>query len=86
MLARIADRQIERVEKHKVHSYTLVYCLEKLPPMNQQLIRLCYDGQLSIQEVAKQINRPVGSLYVTLRRIRVKLWECIQRTLHEGNV
>ncbi len=50
---------------------------------SQQLLKLRYDGTHSIQEVAKQLGRPVGSIYNSLSQIRLKLWECIQYALKE---
>jgi RNA polymerase sigma-70 factor (ECF subfamily) len=83
LLSKLADLKVDRAEVHTLHAMTLVYCLEKLSSASQQLLKLCYDGNHSIQEVAKQLGRPVGSMYTTLCRIRLKLWGCIQNALTE---
>jgi RNA polymerase sigma-70 factor (ECF subfamily) len=83
LLSKLADLQIDRTEVHTIHSQVLAYCLGKLSLTSQQLLKLCYDGNHSIQEVAQQLGRPVGSMYTTLSRIRLKLWECIQHALTE---
>jgi RNA polymerase sigma-70 factor (ECF subfamily) len=62
----------------------LASCREKLSPVDQQLLTHCYGGAGSIREAAKQIGRPVGSVYDSLSRIRHALSGCIQRKLRSG--
>jgi RNA polymerase sigma-70 factor, ECF subfamily len=83
LLSKLAILQIDRSDILTIHSLTLAKCIGNLTPTNQQLLKLCYDGTHSIQEAAHQLGRPVGSLYTTLSRIRLKLWECIQFSLTE---
>jgi RNA polymerase sigma-70 factor, ECF subfamily len=83
LLSKLAVLQIDRSEMQTIHSMALTHCIGKLSSPSQQLLKLCYDGNRSIQEVAKQLGRPAGSLYTTLSRIRLKLWECIQYALTE---
>jgi RNA polymerase sigma-70 factor, ECF subfamily len=83
LLSKLADLQADRAEVHAIRSLLLIGCMEKLSAPSQQLLKLCYDGSHSIQDVAKQLGRPVGSMYTTLSRIRLKLWECIQSALME---
>ena len=65
----------------------LANCRAKLSSDDQQLLAHCYGGAGSIREAATQIGRPVGSVYVSLSRIRHALLACIQRTLRsEGQV
>ncbi|MGD0654369.1 MAG: sigma-70 family RNA polymerase sigma factor [Thermoguttaceae bacterium] len=83
LLSELSDMRIDRTELHTIHSMLLINCLEKLPLKSRELLKLRYDGNHSIQEVAKQMGRPVGSLYNTLSQIRLKLWECIRFALTE---
>jgi RNA polymerase sigma-70 factor, ECF subfamily len=83
LLSKIADLEIDRSDLHTIHSQVLAHCLGKLSLTSQQLLKLCYDGNRSILDVATQLGRPVGSMYTTLSRIRLKLWECIQHALTE---
>jgi RNA polymerase sigma-70 factor (ECF subfamily) len=62
----------------------LASCREKLSPVDQQLLERCYGGAGSIREAAKQIGRPVGSVYDSLSRIRHALLGCIQRKMRTG--
>ena len=67
-----ADRRGEALEK----------CLKKLSPSNQELITQFYSGQeTSSQELANRVGRSLQGLYVAIHRIRVKLFDCIERTL-----
>jgi RNA polymerase sigma-70 factor (ECF subfamily) len=56
-------------------------CLKRLPDREQRLLQLRYGGDRSIQEIAEQESRTVGSLYTALSRIRKSLVECIERRL-----
>jgi RNA polymerase sigma-70 factor, ECF subfamily len=63
----------------------LASCRAKLPVRDQQLLSQCYSGEGTIQDVARQIGRPAGSVYDSLMRIRRALFDCIQRTLISEN-
>ena len=83
LLAQLSDLHFDRTNVHSIYSMLLIHCLGKLSSASQQLLKLRYDGNHSIQEVAKQLGRPVGSIYNSLSHIRLKLWECIQYALRE---
>jgi RNA polymerase sigma-70 factor (ECF subfamily) len=83
LLCKLSDMQIDRSEVHMIKYTMLIYCLEKLSSKSKELLKLCYDENHSIQEVAKQLGRPVGSIYNTLSQIRLKLWKCIHYALKE---
>ena len=78
LISKISEMQIDHADMHTINSAMLVNCLEKLSSASQQLLKLCYDENHTIQEVAKQLDRPVGSIYNSLRQIRLKLWKCIK--------
>jgi len=83
LLSQISNFMVDRNELHTAHSLLLISCLEKLSSASRQLLKLRYDGNRNIQEVAKQMGRSVGSIYNTLSQIRHKLWECVQHALEE---
>ena len=83
LLSKLSDLHINRDEIHTIQTTMLVYCLGKLSLASQQLLKSCFDETHSIQEVAKQLGRPVGSVYNTVSQIRFKLWKCIQNALKE---
>ena len=83
LLSKLSDLQINREEIHTIQTAMLIYCLDKLSSASQQLLKLCFDENHSMQEVAKQLGRPVGSIYNTISKIRFKLWKCIKHTLKD---
>jgi RNA polymerase sigma-70 factor, ECF subfamily len=62
----------------------LTKCTEKLSEANRQLLAARYTQGMSLRELSASLNRPEGSLQVTLFRIRKALQECMQR-LGGGN-
>lgn len=83
LISQLADLHIDRTEMHAIYPMLLINCLAKLSLPSQQLLKLRYDGNHSIQEIAKQLGRPIGSIYNSLSQIRLKLWECIKYALKE---
>jgi RNA polymerase sigma-70 factor, ECF subfamily len=63
------------VELHALHD-----CTAKLSLEERHLLSCRYAGS-SVQALAKDLGRSVGTISQTLHRIRAKLAECIKRTL-----
>lgn len=61
----------------------LAHCLEKLTKRNRELIRIRYETGLSLEESAKKLGKPKGTVSMALYRIRTALWRCVERTLNE---
>jgi RNA polymerase sigma-70 factor, ECF subfamily len=83
LVTKISNAQIDRAEMHTIHTAMLANCLEKLSTSSQQLLKQCYNENCTVQDVAKQLQRPVNSIYNSLRDIRLKLWKCIKYSLME---
>lgn len=64
----------------------LTACLQKLKPADRELIRHRYFENTPLAEYSSQINRSVGSLKVTLHRIRNRLLQCVESELAKGRV
>ena len=60
-------------------------CIEHLPSEHRRLVTLCYQPNVTTQEVATQLGRPAGTVYKSLTRIRRTLMECIERTISQGD-
>ena len=56
----------------------LAACIEVLADRHKELLRRCYDGQEAVPDVAKSLNRTTGSIYSSLRHIRLRLLKCVQ--------
>jgi RNA polymerase sigma-70 factor (ECF subfamily) len=82
----LAEQPVAGVHEQQASLDALARCRKKLPQNDQQLLSLCYDGTRTIQDAARAVNRPVGSVYDSLTRIRRALYACVTRTLSsEGN-
>jgi RNA polymerase sigma-70 factor (ECF subfamily) len=56
-------------------------CIGRLRESDQKLVRQCYRDHLTFRQIAEMLGRSPQSLGNSLRRIRITLLECIQRTL-----
>ncbi len=56
-------------------------CVEELQENARQIIRLRYEGGLSVQNLAERFNRTIGGLTKTLSRLRASLKDCVARRL-----
>lgn len=56
-------------------------CLKKLSPHQRDMIRECYGRDMPVARIAEQMGRRPQSVHNTLRRLRTKLIDCIDRTL-----
>ncbi len=59
----------------------LDHCLGKLPEPSRKLLSLRYQPDASVKEIAADLRRPVASVYSMLKRLRVQLHGCIERTM-----
>jgi RNA polymerase sigma-70 factor, ECF subfamily len=84
VLADLAGRMAQKVEDVDARLVALRGCLAKLPASQRRIILRRYEEGCSVQDVASELNRPAGSVRVTLRRIRKLLSDCIARSLAEG--
>ena len=81
---RLAEVQIDsssdEIEARRV---ALPGCIDRLPPPQQELLMLCYGEHQRVAEVAERLGRPVCGIHNSLRMIREKLMECIERAVRE---
>lgn len=87
VLERLAEAQASiRDSEISARSEALKRCLDTLSSNHRRLLTLRYHGEYSMEQIAKQERRSVGSLYVALSRIRKALLSCIeQRVAGETN-
>lgn len=83
LLSELTDLQIARIDTHTVHATLLINCLGKLSAKSREIVRLRYDGNHRIKDIADQLGRPIGSIHNALINIRLKLWKCVQYALKE---
>jgi RNA polymerase sigma-70 factor (ECF subfamily) len=56
-------------------------CMQKLPLVNQQLIRLRYFENRRYEEIAGLLKRNVPALYMAFTRIHEVLLKCVQKNV-----
>ena len=77
-LAEQSERQFSREKEWKA---ALKHCLQKLPEHQRRLVQQRYLPGSSVQRIADETGRPVGSLSQSLYRIRETLRNCIHSQL-----
>ncbi|MBI1370373.1 MAG: sigma-70 family RNA polymerase sigma factor [Planctomycetes bacterium] len=83
-VAQIADRMSHVDPSADDRKAALRSCLAKLPPRDQQLVRLRYEAGATTQSVAEAVHRSTDAVYKALNRIRGQLLLCIRTTLSQG--
>jgi RNA polymerase sigma-70 factor (ECF subfamily) len=63
----------------------LADCMKKLRQRDLDLLEACYGRSVCISEVAGTWGRSAQSIHNSLRRIRRALFECVRRTLAQGD-
>jgi RNA polymerase sigma-70 factor, ECF subfamily len=71
-------------EETQRRAMLLEECLNKLPEVQRQLLQRCLGGESTVSEVALETRRTVHSIYSSLRNIRNKLLDCVDRFLKEA--
>ena len=69
----LEDRLVSDERKRAVHG-----AIEKLPEEMREAVYLIYFEELSYEEIAKQLNIPLGTVKIQLRRARMLLAEIIK--------
>jgi RNA polymerase sigma-70 factor, ECF subfamily len=59
----------------------LVGCLEKLPQRQRELLQIRYAESRSHEDLAKQFDKTVGSIAMSLHRTRMALIKCVEQSL-----
>ncbi len=71
--------EMDKTLDHRLQA--LAACVEKLPRRARELLRRCYQSGLATKQVAAELERPAGTIYKELTRIRRGLFACVERTL-----
>jgi len=74
------ERQEQETELHG-RLQALEKCLEQLPPMDRELIRLRYHSGSPVDDLVEQLGTSRRTFFRNLDRIRRTLMECINRRL-----
>src|SRR3954447_12431536 len=81
LIETLAVEFVDRSELLALRAEALQSCLEKLDKQDRIIIESRYRDGSTVQDVAHQLSRPVGSLYKAVVRIRERLQMCIEGTI-----
>jgi RNA polymerase sigma-70 factor (ECF subfamily) len=81
VLAEVARVRLEAHDVLEARRLALRDCLDRLTRGNRELLERCYAGKNSIKTIATELGRQPNVLYMTLKRLRRSLFDCINRTL-----
>jgi RNA polymerase sigma-70 factor (ECF subfamily) len=83
MLERVAETAIEQADCLRLDERreALADCLEKLSPMERELLALRFSPGATTQSTAAQVGRSVDAIYKTLAKIRLALFDCVNNAL-----
>ena len=82
VVATIDEREDESEMREGVLSH-LRYCLEAMSSDNQVFIKLRYEGGLSMEQIATEVGKRIGTVRVKFHRLRRSLRDCVQNRLQE---
>jgi RNA polymerase sigma-70 factor (ECF subfamily) len=81
VMATVAEARLEVPDLLDARRRALRLCLQRLQQGRRELLERCYAGKDSIKIVAAELGQTPNALYMTLKRLRRTLFECINRTL-----
>ncbi len=77
----IAEEMTDQLDDLSEHHVALQACLQKLKPVDRDLINHRYFKKTSLKEYAAKVGRSIGGLKVTLHRIRNRLLICVEKRI-----
>jgi len=81
LIERLAGERVEQEDSLAAQRDALAGCVEKLDAEARVLLTSRYGREISLQQLAQQQGKSANALYLTLHRIRLRLLECVNRTL-----
>ncbi|MBN2217363.1 MAG: sigma-70 family RNA polymerase sigma factor [Pirellulales bacterium] len=62
-------------------SHALAFCMRRLAPSDRSLLARYYQPGVRAADIARQLHKPVNSIFKTVCRIRKALMQCIERRM-----
>jgi RNA polymerase sigma-70 factor (ECF subfamily) len=81
VLAEVTEIRLGLHDVLEARRRALHQCLDRLQQNSRELLERCYAGRDSIKTIAESLGQRPNALYMTLKRLRRALYECINRTL-----
>jgi RNA polymerase sigma-70 factor, ECF subfamily len=84
ILEKLAEEAAEEDRFHEERLRAMRTCIAELTEAQQRLLKASYAQGTTIKAAAKRVGRTPTGLYKTLRRIREKLFFCIESAMTGG--
>jgi RNA polymerase sigma-70 factor (ECF subfamily) len=81
VLAEVAQVRLDVHDVLEARRQALQHCLDQLAPAKRALLERCYAGEDRINTIAAELGQRPNVLYMTLKRLRRALLDCISRSL-----
>src|SRR5438067_10919086 len=81
VLSEVAQARLDLHDVLEARRQALRFCLERLKRQKRELLERCYGGRETIKTIAAELGQPPNVLYMTLKRLRRALFDCINLTL-----
>lgn len=81
VLAEVAQTRLELHDVLEARRHALRRCLDGLGQARRELLERCYAGTDSIKTIAAELGQRPNALYMTLKRLRRALFDCVNRAL-----
>jgi RNA polymerase sigma-70 factor (ECF subfamily) len=81
VLSEVARVRLDMHDTLEARRQALRRCLDRLAQGKRDLLERCYAGPDSIHKVAAELGQRPNVLYMTLKRLRRALFDCINLTL-----
>jgi RNA polymerase sigma-70 factor (ECF subfamily) len=81
VLSEVAKDRLELHDVLEARRTALRHCLDRLQREKRQLLERCYTGKDNIKDIAAELGQSPNVLYMTLKRLRRTLFDCINLTV-----
>jgi RNA polymerase sigma-70 factor (ECF subfamily) len=81
LLNTLAIDYVEHADDWDLRQAALRGCIRKLPPKDLALLDSRYRSGITTAQLAKQLGKPLSTIYSALARIRETLYRCVQTTI-----
>src|SRR4051794_11871541 len=81
VLLEVGQARLDMHESLEARRLALLHCLDRLKRSSRELLERCYAGKHTVRQIAAELRLTPNALYMTLKRLRRTLFDCINRTL-----
>jgi DNA-directed RNA polymerase specialized sigma24 family protein len=85
-LESLSSAHEEALQDFEEQRAALKICMRKLSLTDRHLLQLRYYQRVSVQDIARKINKPANFLYRRISAVFVSLHHCITRTLMSEDI